>query len=230
MLAGTASILESTLSGNSAGFVLVGSAEGGGIDNDTGRTGTLLIENTILAGNNAASSPDVNGLLNSLGHNLIGVGDGGSGYADTDLIGTAANPLDPRIGPLQDNGGPTETMALLPGSPAIDAGALTDSEWDQRGPGYPRSVNGATDIGAYELQPSGTGPAALPFRFPEATQVVPVLALNALPTPSVPLRQADAVDRVFASWTGMPWRHVASAEAELWPWAVFSERMWPESN
>src|SRR5262249_35549236 len=63
-----------------------------------------------------------------------------------------ASPLDPKLGPLQDNGGPTLTMALLPGSPAIDAGAPTDSEWDQRGPGYPRLVNRATDIGAYEVR------------------------------------------------------------------------------
>jgi hypothetical protein len=61
------------------------------------------------------------------------------GYADTDLVGTAANPIDAKLGPLQDNGGLTPTMALLPGSPG---------EWDQRGPGYPRLVNGATDIGA----------------------------------------------------------------------------------
>src|SRR5262245_23531056 len=64
------------------------------------------------------------------------------------LVGTAATPIDPMLAPLQDNGGPTQTMALLPGSPAIGTGALTDSEWDQRGPGFARTVNGRTDIGA----------------------------------------------------------------------------------
>ena len=90
----------------------------------------------------------------------IGIGDGGSGYADTDLVGTASNPIDPLLGPLQDNGGPTQTMALLPGSPAIDAGAPTDMEWDQCGPGYARLVRGATDIGAYEVQDSADSIAA----------------------------------------------------------------------
>src|SRR5262245_17246016 len=73
----------------------------------------------------------------------------------SDSSSTAASDwlnVNPLLGPLQDNRGPTPTMALLPGSPAIDAGTLTDSEWDQRGPGYPRLVNGATDIGANEVQ------------------------------------------------------------------------------
>jgi hypothetical protein len=91
--------------------------------------GTLQIRNTIVAGN----SGDVAGDIVSLGHNLIGV--------------------DPRLGPLQDNGGPTFTHALLPGSPAIDAGDNTDAPpYDQRGIGFDRIVNGVIDIGAYELQ------------------------------------------------------------------------------
>ena len=54
-------------------------------------------------------------------------------------------------------------MALLPGSPAIDAGDNTDApEWDQRGPGYPRIVNGIIDIGAFEVQNDGSGPSPLP--------------------------------------------------------------------
>lgn len=180
----TLSVLESTLSGNSASFVFQGSAMGGGIDNNTGQPGTLRIQNTILAGNSASTAADMNGLLNSLGHNLIGIGDGGMGFTDTDLVGTAASPLDPELGALQDNGGPTPTMALLPSSPAIDTGALTDSEWDQRGPGYPRMVKGATDIGAYEVQ-DGQGAGSTP---------------GGTAPPSVPLRQAvAAVDRFFAS-------------------------------
>jgi hypothetical protein len=130
----------STLSGNSADTV------GGGIFS---LFGTRTTRNTIIAGNTAPNNPDVSGTLVSQGHNLIGDGAGGTGYDSTDLVGTATNPIDPRLGPLQDNGGPTETMALLPGSPAIDAGDPTNApQWDQRGPGYPRVVNGMIDIGA----------------------------------------------------------------------------------
>jgi hypothetical protein len=69
---------------------------------------------------------------------------------------------DPRLGPLQDNGGPTQTMALLPGSPAIDAGnphgCRDDSrhllKTDQRGKPRPdKEDTGGCDIGAYERQP-----------------------------------------------------------------------------
>src|SRR5207253_9195392 len=69
---------------------------------------------------------------------------------------TAAHPIDPRLGPLQNNGGPTPTHALLPGSPALDAGdAFAFYYFDQRGPGYPRRVGPAVDLGAYEVQNPG---------------------------------------------------------------------------
>jgi hypothetical protein len=94
--------------------------------NSGGCFGAVTIRNTIIAGNSAVSAPDVGGTevhaLRSLGHNLVGIGDGSSGFADTDLVGTSERPLIPLLGPLQDNGGPTQTMALLPGSPAVDAG------------------------------------------------------------------------------------------------------------
>jgi hypothetical protein len=138
-------ITNSTLSGNSAAVT------SGGIDNYSGWP--LPIRDTIVAGNTASSSPDVQGALTSQGHNLIGDGTGGLGYSSTDLVGTSANPIDPRLGPLADNGGPTRTMALLPGSPAIGAGDPTDApEFDQRGPGYPRVINGLIDIGSFEVQ------------------------------------------------------------------------------
>jgi probable HAF family extracellular repeat protein len=145
-LSGTLTITNSTVSGNSA-------SDAGGID--VRYLSTLTARNMILAGNRAtfSSSPDIRGSLNSLGHNLIGDGTGGSGYDPTDLVGTSDNPIDPKLAPLQDNGGATLTMALLPGSPAIGAGdAGGASPWDQRGPGYPRIVNARADIGAFEVQ------------------------------------------------------------------------------
>src|SRR5262249_20201921 len=64
--------------------------------------------------------------------------------------------VDPQLGPLQDNGGPTWTMALLPGSAAVGTGDPTDApEFDQRGPGFARVVDGKIDIGAFEVQVSG---------------------------------------------------------------------------
>src|SRR5207237_6036332 len=62
---------------------------------------------------------------------------------------------DPMLGPLQDNGGPTFTHALLPASPAIDTGDPNFTPppfFDQRGPGFDRVVNGRIDIGSFEVQ------------------------------------------------------------------------------
>jgi hypothetical protein len=117
--------------------------------------GTVTLRSTILAGNTAAANPDISAVLVSQGHNLIGVGDGASGYAGTDLVGTPDNPIDPGLGSLQNNGGPTATMALLPGSRAIGAGDTTDAPaFDQRGPGFARVVHGTVDIGAFQVQPA----------------------------------------------------------------------------
>ncbi len=121
--------------------------------------GTVTLRNTIVAQNTLQPEgqtplgPDVAGTVASQGHNLIGDGTGGSGFISTDRVGTPASSINARIGPLQNNGGPTETMALLAGSPAIGAGDPTNAaQWDQRGPGFPRLVNGRMDIGAFEVQ------------------------------------------------------------------------------
>ena len=59
--------------------------------------------------------------------------------------------VDPRLGPLQDNGGLSRTHALLPGSPAINTGSNPlGLAYDQRGEGFPRVLNGAADMGAHE--------------------------------------------------------------------------------
>jgi hypothetical protein len=112
------------------------------------------IRNSIVAGNSTAvGGPDVDGDVVSLGHNLIGQTDDSTGWVASDLTGTSANPLDPGLGPLQDNGGPTMTHALLAGSPAIGAGdpALAGS-MDQRG--SVRVSSQPLDIGAFQTEPA----------------------------------------------------------------------------
>jgi hypothetical protein len=138
---GTATVNRSTISANNADW------GGGGIWND----GTLHVGNSIIAGNTGGYEPDfvpddLVGDLGSLGHNLIGYTNGGPGFGSSDLLN-----VDPLLGPLQDNGGPTFTCVLLPGSPAINAGDNTDAPpLDQRG--RTRIVNGTIDIGACEFQ------------------------------------------------------------------------------
>ena len=141
---GTTTMAGATVSGNSAGI------SGGGLYNGDG---TVNIGNTIVAENTATTSgPDALGTFASQGNNLIGETDGSSGWVGSDLTGTSAQPLNPLLAPLGNYGGPTQTMALLPGSPAIDAGnnALIPAgvTTDQRG--LARIVDGVVDIGAFE--------------------------------------------------------------------------------
>ena len=86
-------------------------------------TGTATLQGTLIAGNAGQyGAPDVSGTFISLGHNLIGNSTSGTGFITTDLQN-----VNPQLGPLQLQGGPAPTLALLPGSPAIDAGATTSS-------------------------------------------------------------------------------------------------------
>ncbi len=142
---GSLTVSNSTLSGNSAG------SSGGGIAN----SGSVVLHNTLIAGNVSGSNPsDVSGSLDSASdYNLIGDGSGGLSTANHNLLGSSASPLNPLLAPLGNYGGPTQTMALLPGSPAIDAGSSAyGGSTDQRG--EPRV--GPTDIGAFEYQGSTT--------------------------------------------------------------------------
>ena len=142
---GSLELTSCTLGQNSA-------ADGGGLA--IGNTSiVVLMRNTIVAANQASGgAPDVQGNVLSLGHNLIGAVDGSAGWQGTDLTGTGDNPLDPRLGPLQDNGGPTQTQAPFADSPAIDNGdPVLYRSVDQRGT-Y-RNFDGLLaqpDIGAVE--------------------------------------------------------------------------------
>ena len=147
---GTATVTNCTIDGNAG--------QDGGICNAT--TSTLTLDNTIVAGN---SGPDIVGSVQPTSkNNLIGDGTGITNLTELDpsnLVGTTADPLNPMLGPLANNGGPTQTMALLPGSPAIDAGSVAlavdasgnSLTTDQRGAGFPRIMGGTVDIGAYEF-------------------------------------------------------------------------------
>ncbi|MBV9926934.1 MAG: hypothetical protein JOZ96_18090 [Acidobacteria bacterium] len=175
----TVNIKHGTISGNSAqagnsgvnqpGVSLparpVAEGTGGGIRVGPG---AATLENTIIANNTAANGtgdatgapvpgPDVDGNVTSNGHNLVGNATEATGFTGTgDLTG-----VNPSLMALADNGGPTQTMALSPGSPAIDAGVAAGASFDQRG--RPRTYNDpgvadaatsdGTDIGAFELQP-----------------------------------------------------------------------------
>ncbi|NQU11810.1 cadherin-like domain-containing protein, partial [bacterium] len=150
---GDVTIANSTVTNNT--LIATGSGAGG-IQIDT--TWVYLL-NTIVADNTGGTGPDITGGLTSLGNNLIGDGTGATFKTGThnDLVGTAGSPIDPMLGPLQDNGGPTLTHALLTGSPAIDAGTASGAPGtDQRGAMRPidgdKSGTAEHDIGALEYQ------------------------------------------------------------------------------
>jgi hypothetical protein len=168
-------ITNSTISGNSA--ALSGGIVNGGSLTITNTTvsdnqsdpgsgsihnlGSLEIGNTILKAGMSGTSIVNSGTAVSLGHNLSSDNGGGFLTAVGDQLNT-----DPLLGPLQNNGGPTFTHELLSGSPAINTGTPDSTPppaYDQRGPGYPRVINGQIDIGSFEVQP-----AAIPTPTPES--------------------------------------------------------------
>lgn len=159
--AGLLIIHNATISNNSA------TSFGGGIfSSDSPR-----LRNTIVAVNTSGiGSPDVHGAFVSLGNNLIGNASGSTGFtignpgANGDKVGTTENPINPLLGPLQNNGGQTDTREPAFESPVKNAGNncvlnLTCSGFnppnglttDQRGTGFPRRVGSNVDIGAFEI-------------------------------------------------------------------------------
>ncbi len=154
----TLTLVDSTIARNAS----AGSA--GGIHRDQGM---VTLESSIVAGNlgTASASPDLfavgNTGISSSGYNLFGAIGASSGVVTTasDQAGTAATPLDARLGPLMFAPGPTRSHSPLGGSPALDKGRTT-AILDQRG--QPRrfdilaiapAVGGDdSDIGAVEMQ------------------------------------------------------------------------------
>ncbi len=145
----TLTVIASTFSGNSA----VGNC--GGIYNDGFNAVTKIGDTILNAGFPGANIANNNGgTITSVGYNLSSDGGGGFLINTADQINT-----DPKLGPLQDNGGPTFTQALLSNSPAIDKGKSLGVTTDQRGAPRPfdfssianASGGDGSDIGAFEL-------------------------------------------------------------------------------
>jgi CSLREA domain-containing protein len=148
-------LANSTVTDNTAGSDADGETSALSLQRDVNAPATTAtLVNTIVAANidlDPVNAPDcqIEGAAQVLsnGFNLIGNANGcGFAPAAGDQVGSPATPIDPAVGPLARNGGPTQTHALLTGSPAIDTGGAPFLPVDQRG--VPRST---PDIGAYEL-------------------------------------------------------------------------------
>jgi hypothetical protein len=171
---GDAQLYNVTIANNTADSDGSGNGEGGGVYINSG---SFTMQNSIIADNidNSGTGtlhPDCSGILTSAGYNLIEATTGCTITGDT--TGNRLNLL-PLLGPLQNNGGSTQTHALLVGSPAVNAGnpaGCLDQNGvllttDQRG--YVR--NGVCDMGAYEYNsPGAATPTATATRTPTASQ------------------------------------------------------------
>jgi hypothetical protein len=160
----TSSTLTNCTVAFNSGVAGPGGAGGHGYpDGGSGRAGSAgggisggAVVNTLLATN--APGGNCFGAVTDLGHNL-------SSDATCAFTGPGSlNNLEPNLAPIADNGGPTLTMALLPGSPAIDAGDTAAAPGaDQRG--FSRPPGTAADIGAYEY--GATQPILLSIKVSE---------------------------------------------------------------
>jgi hypothetical protein len=140
---GAVALVNTTITNNTA-------PEGSGIADAAAKAAyAFAIESSIVAGNHVpdgATSEEIVTVHDITGsHDLIA-------SANVALPGDTLGG-DPLLAPLADNGGPTQTHALLPGSPAIDTGSnIANLETDQRGGDYVRVSGTAADIGAFEAQ------------------------------------------------------------------------------
>ena len=137
-------VVSSTIADNSANVYMGGGIAAGIASQTATPTTQATVIDTIfrnVAGGDVSAGNG--GQLISLGHNLFSV------HPQVVLQPTDLVNVDPLLGPLADNGGPTQTMALLPGSPAIGAGvAVAGVTTDQRGIPLPQGT--APDLGAYQ--------------------------------------------------------------------------------
>ncbi len=213
---GSSYIASSTISGNTDTIVLEGlgslssSLNGFAVAGGITSSGVMLYD-TIVAGNTGPTNGpnDVDGSFFSLGHNLIGQANSktSSGFVRTDLVGTTTSPIDPKLGTLSNNGGPTPTMALLTGSPAIAAGSSVNAPaHDQRG--EPRPTSGAIDIGAYEVTTGSTGTAPTITGQPSNVTVTAgqnasfTASASGSPTPTVQWQVSSDGGKTFTNISG----------------------------
>ncbi len=158
MFDGTVVIANSTIANNTADANDDNFGQGGGIDvGKQGGAGTLTTTSTIYAGNLlGTASPVANDITLTNGtvsgtNNLVsdaGTAGGLSNGTNGNLVG-----VDAKLGELEDNGGPTRTHAIYPGSPAFNAGTASGAVAnDQRG--FARTTGSSPDIGAYEWMPT----------------------------------------------------------------------------
>ncbi len=155
---GDVQIVNTTIARNSANFA------GGGV------LGETVIENSIVALNKAQAEPDIFGDFAGSSFSLIGVNSSGSGItngADGNKAGTSASPLNPQLGALEFNGGPTKTISISSTSPAFNAGSVAkipnNVVNDQRG--LARVVGASVDMGSVEVQ-NVTDSGQTPFNGP----------------------------------------------------------------
>jgi hypothetical protein len=187
-LDGSVTLNDVTVAGNTVGNAPLSKAEGGAVYAHVFRnliqtgnevTTTLTLNNSILSGTTGSTTGDLvsrgdsNNQVPITGtNNLVQAQD----LRDTNLAaGVIVKVGDPQLGGLQDNGGPTPTMAITPSSPAFGFGnpnAPGLPANDQRGAGFPRVTNGRLDLGAFQVQ-AGTPPPS-PSTVTTVTAVLPV--------------------------------------------------------
>jgi hypothetical protein len=160
--AGDTVVDSSTIARNSTGAGGAGIVEG-----DPGRSGGvesltagLIAARTIIASNSADLFPNCSGVQTNGGDNLVFP-------ADPQCMPGASINADPLLGPLASNGGPTPTLALGSGSPAIDRYSAFCPAADQRGVSRPQGA--ACDIGAFERVPDVIPPTTTPAAPPPTT-------------------------------------------------------------